>query len=104
MEVVDNTVMAIIPGAMDAGLVNPTFWIAMPISLAVAFSAAYPVNKYLLQRGKGHALTHEHHNAPAAPVTGARRFIPTLRTATLVAVIAAFMIGGLIVSIAAQLG
>ena len=103
MEIVDNAVMALIPGAMDAGLVNPIFWIGMPISLAVAFLAAYPVNRYLLQRGKGHALTHEHHNAPTAPVTGARRFIPTLRIGTLVAVIAAFMIGGLTVSIADEL-
>ena len=103
MELVDNAVMALIPGAMDAGLVNPIFWIGMPISLAVAFLAAYPVNRYLLQRGKGHALTHEQHNAPTAPVTGARRFIPTLRIGTLVAVIAAFMIGGPTVSIAGEL-
>lgn len=102
MEVVDNLVMALIPGAMDAGLVNPVFWVAMPVSLAVAFFAAYPVNRYLLQRGKGHALVHEHHGA-AVPVTGARRFIPTFRTGTLVAVIVAFMLGGLTVSIAAEL-
>ena len=48
MEVVDNLVMALIPGAMDAGLVNPTFWIAMMIALAAAFFAAYPVNRHLL--------------------------------------------------------
>lgn len=103
MEVVDNIVMTLIPGAMDAGLVNPTFWIAMPISLFVAFLAAYPVNRYLLQRGKGHALTHEHHGAAEGPVEGARRFIPSLPTTTLVAVLAAFMIGGLTVSIADDL-
>lgn len=103
MELVDNAVMALIPGAMDAGLVNPTFWIAMPISLAVAFFAAYPVNRYLLQRGKGHALTHDHHSAAGTPAAGARRFIPTLPTGALVAVIAAFMIGGLTVSIADEL-
>lgn len=65
MEAVDNAVMAAIPGAMSAGLVDPLFWISMPISLAVAFSAAYPVNKFLLQKGKGHALLmkyHEGHN------------------------------------------
>lgn len=61
MEIVDNIVMAIIPGAMDAGLVNPVFWIAMPIALTVAFFAAVPVNKYLLDRGKGHALVHQYH-------------------------------------------
>lgn len=57
MEVVDNTVMAIIPGAMDAGLVNPIFWLSMPVALTAAFFAALPVNKYLLKRNKGHALT-----------------------------------------------
>lgn len=57
MEIVDNLVMFIIPGAMNAGLVSPLFWISMPISLAAAFLAALPVNKYLLKRNKGHALT-----------------------------------------------
>ncbi len=61
MEVVDNIVMALIPGAMTAGLVNPLFWISMPISLAFAFLAAYPVNKYLLTQGKGHALVMKYH-------------------------------------------
>jgi hypothetical protein len=60
MEIVDNLVMALIPGAMGAGLVNPLFWIAMPFALAVAFIAAYPVNKALLKRGKGHALIMQH--------------------------------------------
>ena len=102
MEVVDNAVMAIIPGAMDAGLVNAVFWVGMMIALTAAFFAAYPVNRYLLQRGKGHALTHEYHGAAAA--SGARRYIPTLSTSTLVGVIVAFMLGGLVVSIAAELG
>ncbi len=65
MEVVDNAVMAAIPGAMNAGLVNPLFWVALPISLMAAFFAAYPVNRYLLTKGKGHALMmqyHEGHN------------------------------------------
>ena len=66
MELVDNVVMAVIPGAMEAGLVNWIFWISMMIALTAAFAAAYPVNRYLLQRGKGHALTHEyHHGGPA---------------------------------------
>ena len=101
MEVVDNAVMAIIPGAMDAGLVNPVFWISMMIALTVAFFAAYPVNRWLMARGKGHALTHEHHGAASA--TGARRWIPDLSTTTLVGVIVAFMLGGLVVSVAADL-
>lgn len=98
MEVVDNVVMAVIPGAMNAGLVNALFWIGMMISLTVAFFAAYPVNRYLLQRGKGHALTHEYHGAD--PVTsGARRLIPSIPTNALVAVLVAFMLGGLLVSV-----
>ncbi|BCI52282.1 hypothetical protein NIIDNTM18_15600 [Mycolicibacterium litorale] len=102
MEVVDNLVMAVIPGAMDAGLVNAVFWVSMMIALGVAFLAAYPVNRYLLRRGKGHALTHEYHHGAGTP-SGARRFIPSFTTGTLVAAIAAFMIGGLVVSIAAEL-
>lgn len=61
MEVVDNTVMALVPGAMEAGLNNLIFWLSMPLALGTAFVAAFPVNRYLLQRGKGHALMHQHH-------------------------------------------
>jgi hypothetical protein len=103
MELVDNLVMALIPGAMDAGLVNVLFWLGMMIALTAAFFAAYPVNRYLLGRGKGHALTHEHMNG-TGDVTGVRRYIPTLSTTTLVSTIVAFMLGGLVVSIAAELG
>ena len=102
MELVDNLVMAVIPGAMEAGLVNPVFWSAMMIALTAAFFAAYPVNRHLLRRGKGHALTHGFHES--GPVTGARRFIPALSTPTLVAAIVAFMLGGLVVSAASELG
>ncbi len=63
MELTDNAVMAAIPGAMSASLVNPIFWIAMPIALTVAFFVALPVNKYLLKRNKGHALTMQHLSA-----------------------------------------
>jgi preprotein translocase subunit SecG len=103
MEVVDNLVMALIPGAMNAGLVNVLFWVGMMISLTVAFLVAYPVNRYLLQRGKGHALTHQYHGA-ATEVRGARRLIPSFPTSALVAVLMAFMLGGLIVSIADETG
>jgi hypothetical protein len=61
MEIVDNLVMASVPGAMNAGLGNWLFWVTMPISLSVAFVAAVPVNYYLLQRGQGHALVHKYH-------------------------------------------
>jgi len=57
MEIVDNLVMYLIPGAMHATLVDPLFWISMPIALTAAFFAALPVNKYLLSKNKGHALT-----------------------------------------------
>ncbi len=99
MEVVDNLVMAVIPGAMNAGLVNVVFWVGMAISLVTAFAAAFPVNRHLLRRGRGHALTHEYHEADAPG--GARRFIPALSTAALAAGISGFLLGGLVVSIAA---
>jgi len=60
MEVVDTIVVTVMPGAMQAGLVNPLFWSSMILSLIAAFFAAVPVNGYLLARGKGHALTHKH--------------------------------------------
>ena len=101
MEVVDNLVVAVVPGAMDAGLVNPVFWLSMALALTAAFFAAWPVNRWLLARGKGHALTHGFHGAE--PV-GARRLIPDLATPTLVAAIAAFVLGGLVVSLADDLG
>jgi hypothetical protein len=103
MEVVDNVVVAIIPGAMNAGLVNVVFWLSLLASLTIAFFAAYPVNRYLLQRGKGHALTHEYHGA-SARTQGLRRFIPTFGTGALVATIIAFILGGLLVSIAEEVG
>lgn len=99
MEIVDNLVMVVIPGAMDAGLVNPTFWISMMIALTVAFLAAFPLNRYLLQRGKGHALTHHHHGSSAG---SSRPWIPAFSSGALAAVIAAFMLGGLLVSVAAD--
>jgi uncharacterized cupredoxin-like copper-binding protein len=96
MELVDNAVMAAIPGAMEAGLSNPVFWLAMMLALTTAFIAAYPVNRYLLSRGKGHALTH-HYMHGAQPADW-RRFIPSLGTGALAAVIVAFMLGGLVVA------
>ncbi len=62
METVDNLVMALLPGAMDGGLVNPIFWLGMMIALVAAFIAAFPVNRYLIGKGKGHALTHRFHD------------------------------------------
>jgi hypothetical protein len=102
MEVVDNAVMAAIPGAMNAGLVNVVFWIGMLIALTAAFLAAYPVNRVLLQRGKGHALTHQYHHGTSTP-TGWRRHIPAFSTGALIGVILAFLLGGLVVSASAEL-
>ncbi|GAA1449110.1 hypothetical protein GCM10009641_78620 [Mycobacterium cookii] len=100
-ELVDNSVMALVPGAMEAGLVNPVFWLSMMLALTVAFFAARPVNRYLLARGKGHALTHEYHGAE--PAGARRRFMPDLATPTLVAAITAFLLG-LAVSVADDRG
>ncbi len=57
MELVDNLVMVAIPGALHAGIVSPLFWVSMPFALTAAFFVALPVNKHLLKRNKGHALT-----------------------------------------------
>jgi Domain of unknown function (DUF4396) len=61
MEIVDNLIIVFIPGAMVAGLGSPLFWGSLALALAVAFVAAFPVNRYLTSRGKGHAVVHEHH-------------------------------------------
>lgn len=60
MEIVDNLVIYLIPGALDAKVLSVQFWMAMAVGLTAAFFAAYPVNKYLLARGKGHAITHQY--------------------------------------------
>jgi Domain of unknown function (DUF4396) len=61
MEIVDNLIILVIPGAMDAGLGSLLFWGSLAFALAVAFVAAFPVNRYLISRGKGHAVVHQHH-------------------------------------------
>jgi hypothetical protein len=62
MEIVDNLIMLLIPGAMDAGPLDLLFWGSLVVALAIAFVAAFPVNRYLIARGKGHAVVHEHHH------------------------------------------
>jgi hypothetical protein len=59
MEVVDNLVVVVIPGAIDAGLGDLLFWGSLAFSLVVAGAFAVPVNRYLIARGKGHAVVHE---------------------------------------------
>jgi hypothetical protein len=61
MEIVDNAIMVIIPGAMDAGIGTIRFWGSLGLSLAVAAAAAFPVNRWLISRGRGHAVVHAHH-------------------------------------------
>jgi len=61
MEVVDTVIVLAIPGAMAAGLVDPLFWGSLAVALVVAGAVAYPVNRWLIARGKGHALVHEAH-------------------------------------------
>ena len=67
MEIVDNAIMLLIPGAMDAGLDAPLFWGSLIVALAVAFAAALPVNFWLIRRGRGHAVVHAHHGHEAHP-------------------------------------
>ena len=62
MEITDNAFILIIPGAIHAGLNTWLFWISLAVSLLVAFAAAFPVNRYLISKGKGHALAHKHHH------------------------------------------
>lgn len=83
MEVVDNLIILIVPGAMEAGLGDLLFWGSLAFALAIAGACAVPVNRYLIARGKGHAVVHEtgiHGGPPARAVA--------------VAAVAAFLFGG----------
>jgi hypothetical protein len=62
MEIVDNAIMLAIPGAMDAGLGRLLFWSSLAFALVVAGVAAFPVNRWLIVRGRGHTLVHAHHS------------------------------------------
>ena len=61
METVDNTVIVLIPGAMEAGLGDGRFWWSLALGLAVAFVVALPANRWLIARGRGHAAAHAAH-------------------------------------------
>jgi hypothetical protein len=61
MELIDNTVMVGVPGAMDAGLSDWLFWASLVLSLALAFVLTTPENRWMIGRGKGHAVVHAHH-------------------------------------------
>lgn len=62
MEVIDNLVVLVVPGAMDAGLSSWLFWGSLAFALAVAFVVTVPVNRWLIGRGKGHAVVHQYHH------------------------------------------
>ena len=61
MEIVDNAIVLLIPGAMEAGLADGLFWGSLAVALLVAGVAAYPVNRWLIARGRGHAVVHAYH-------------------------------------------
>lgn len=61
MEITDNAVLLVIPGAMEAGLGDPLFWGSLAFSLAVAWVAAFPFNRWLISKGRGHAVVHAYH-------------------------------------------
>jgi len=73
MEVVDNAIVLAIPGAMEAGLGDVLFWGSLAFALAIAGAVAVPVNRHLIERGKGHAVVHETgiHGGPPVRVVGA---------------------------------
>jgi Domain of unknown function (DUF4396) len=73
MEIVDNAIMLLIPGALDAGLRDLMFWGSLAVALVIAGAAAFPVNRWLLRRGKGHTAVHETgiHGGPSPRVVGA---------------------------------
>ncbi|MBP2330699.1 hypothetical protein JOF56_011084 [Kibdelosporangium banguiense] len=62
MEIVDNAIMIGVPGAMNAGLSSGLFWGALAFSLAIAFVLTVPVNKWMIGRGRGHAVVHAYHH------------------------------------------
>ena len=61
MEIVDNLIMLAVPGAMEAGPTSLLFWGSLAFALLIAGAAAFPVNRWLIARGKGHAVVHQHH-------------------------------------------
>jgi Domain of unknown function (DUF4396) len=93
MEVVDNAVMLLVPGALEAGLGDVLFWGSLAFSLAIAGAVAVPVNRWLIARGRGHAVVHETgiHGGPDTRVVGAVALVGFLFGA---GVLAAEAIGG----------
>jgi hypothetical protein len=63
MELVDNVVILAVPGAMEAGLADPLFWLSLAVALAIAWVVTLPVNRWLIGRGQGHAVVVHHHGS-----------------------------------------
>jgi hypothetical protein len=95
MEIVDNGILLMIPGAMDAGLGDVLFWGSLSIALVIAGAFALPVNRSLIARGKGHAVVHETgvHGGPSPRVIGAIAVVAAV-FGTVVLVAEAFSGGG----------
>jgi len=62
MEIVDNLFILLVPGAIDAGLGDGLFWWSLAVALVIAGAVAFPVNRWLIARGRGHAVIHQHHH------------------------------------------
>src|SRR6266545_1080616 len=67
MEAIDNVTVVLIPNAMDAGLTDPLFYGSIAGGFAIAYPFAFWANRYLIARGKGHAVVHEHHGHGSEP-------------------------------------
>ncbi|MFN0156167.1 MAG: DUF4396 domain-containing protein [Gaiella sp.] len=93
MEIVDNVAMVTIPGAMDASLGDWLFWGSLGLALTIAFVAALPVNRYLIARGRGHAVAHEWHHAGHVQDAKPAPEIPIFRMAAIALSALAFTIG-----------
>ena len=98
MEIADNGVMLLVPGAMDAGLSNALFWGALAFALLVAFAVAYPLNRYLIARGQGHAVVHGLHGATSElPNTESQRRFVLIGIGAIVVTIVVTVGGALLV-------
>jgi hypothetical protein len=100
MELMDNAIVLVVPGAMNAGLGDLLFWGSLALALAIAFAAAWPANRALIARGKGHAVVHEHHgHAPdhGAPADHAGHDMGPWTFGRVVAVVAAMFVFGAVV-------
>jgi hypothetical protein len=91
MELVDNLIMVVVPGAMESGLGSLLFWGSLSFALAIAAAVTVPVNRYLIARGKGHAVVHETgvHGGPPTRLVGLATSAAFLFGATVLAVEAA---------------